>query len=192
MELEKKYNIQDNFIGVFDNFFTNELIQKYIEYYNYGEKNNLVFFRKEKNLRKDTAITTMGLERAVKYDNHELINNIYSQIYPLYVEKFPLLNTTDKHTVYEVKIQKTKPSEGYHVWHTELMGKKDQSRLFAFMLYLNDVTEGGETEFLYQKCRVTPVKNRFILWPAGITHMHRGNPPLSNDKFVLTGWLEYL
>ena len=121
-----------------------------------------------------------------------LINNIYSQIYPLYVEKFPLLNTTDKHTVYEVKIQKTKPSEGYHVWHTELMGKKDQSRLFAFMLYLNDVTEGGETEFLYQKCRVTPVKNRFILWPAGITHMHRGNPPLSNDKFVLTGWLEYL
>jgi hypothetical protein len=192
MELEKKYNIQDNFIGVFDNFFTNELIQKYIEYYNYGEKNNLVFFRKEQNLRKDTTITTMGLERAVKYDNQELIHNIYSQIYPLYVEKFPLLNTTDKHTVYEVKIQKTKPSEGYHVWHTELMGKKDQSRLFAFMLYLNDVTEGGETEFLYQKCRVTPVKNRFVLWPAGITHMHRGNPPLSNDKFVLTGWLEYL
>jgi len=23
------------------------------------------------------------------------------------------------------------------------------------------------------------------------THTHRGNPPLSNTKYIMTGWLEY-
>jgi hypothetical protein len=68
---------------------------------------------------------------------------------------------------------------------------ENRNRVFAFTLYLNDVTEGGETEFLYQKCRIKPVQNRFVLWPAAITHIHRGNPPLSNDKYILTGWSEY-
>ena len=44
------------------------------------------------------------------------------------------------------------------------------------MVYLNDVTEGGETEFLYQKCRFKP-KKMWIVWPAQFTHVHRGNPP---------------
>ena len=58
-------------------------------------------------------------------------------------------------------------------------------------VYLNDVTEGGETEFLYQKCRFKPEKNTILIWPAQFTHVHRGNPPLSNDKYIITGWVEY-
>jgi len=30
-----------------------------------------------------------------------------------------------------------------------------------------------------------------ILSPAAYTHMHRGNPPLSGPKYVLTSWLEF-
>jgi hypothetical protein len=60
------------------------------------------------------------------------------------------------------------------------------------MAYLNDVEEGGETEFLYQKKRVKPVKNRVVVWPAGFTHTHRGNPPLSNAKYIITGWVEWI
>ena len=60
-----------------------------------------------------------------------------------------------------------------------------------FMFYLNDVTEGGETEFLYQKCRFKPEKNTLLVWPSQFTHIHRGNPPLSNDKYIITGWIEY-
>ena len=29
-----------------------------------------------------------------------------------------------------------------------------------------------------------------VIWPAGFTHCHRGNPPLDRDKYILTGWLE--
>ena len=58
-------------------------------------------------------------------------------------------------------------------------------------MYLNDVEEGGETEFLYQSRRVKPKRGRLAIWPAQFTHMHRGNPPLSGDKYVITGWVEY-
>jgi hypothetical protein len=36
--------------------------------------------------------------------------------------------------------------------------------------------------------RVTPVVGRTIIWPAGFTHMHRGNPPLEGEKMYITGW----
>jgi hypothetical protein len=59
-------------------------------------------------------------------------------------------------------------------------------------MYLNDVEHGGETEFLYQKRRVSAKTGRVVIWPAGYTHVHRGNPPLSGEKYLLTGWLEFM
>ena len=60
------------------------------------------------------------------------------------------------------------------------------------LIYLNDIEDGGETEFLYQGVRVPPVKGRLIVWPAGFTHVHRGNPPLKETKYAITGWINYV
>jgi hypothetical protein len=59
------------------------------------------------------------------------------------------------------------------------------------MVYLNDIEDGGETEFLYLSKRVKPVTGRVLLWPAGYTHTHRGNPPLKDTKYIITGWVEF-
>ena len=45
------------------------------------------------------------------------------------------------------------------MWHCENAEMKARNRILAFSVYLNDVAEGGETEFLYQKCRFKPEKN---------------------------------
>jgi hypothetical protein len=192
--MKEKYEINDNFIGQFDNFFPEEMIQNYLNHFDYCEKNNLVYGREDESTKKDLSVGTMitqFTERSVPYNQQQFVYIFYNSIWPLYEKKFPMFKHVDRHTIYEIKIQKTKPSEGYHVWHSEAVTKKDSKRIFVFSLYLNDVKEGGETEFLYQRCRVKPIKNRFVLWPAHITHTHRGNPPLSNDKYILTGWIEY-
>ena len=59
-------------------------------------------------------------------------------------------------------------------------------------LYLNTVEEGGETEFLYQSMRVSPVQGTMLLWPAPWTQTHRGNPPLKGTKYIITTWLEFI
>ena len=97
----------------------------------------------------------------------------------------------DHTRIFEGKVQKTTIGEGYHEFHCEVMGKGSRDRVLAWSLYLNDVEDGGETEFLYQSQRFKPKKGDFLVWPAGFTHTHRGNPPLSNDKYICTGWVEW-
>ena len=91
----------------------------------------------------------------------------------------------------DVKIQKTTPSEGYHVWHCEHGDIQSSTRVILVMLYLNDVEEGGETEFLYQSRRIEPKMGRLVFCPAFFTHTHRGNPPLRGSKYMMNGWLQY-
>jgi hypothetical protein len=54
-------------------------------------------------------------------------------------------------TQYTLKIQKTKPSEGYHIWHSENNNIHNCNRVFAFTLYLNDVELKVEKQNFYIK-----------------------------------------
>jgi hypothetical protein len=89
-----------------------------------------------------------------------------------------------------LKIQKTLPTEGYHVWHVEHgKGFQNEPRAFVFSVYLNNVEDGGETEFLHFSKRVKPKTGRIVIWPAAFPYLHRGNPPLSGEKYILTSWM---
>ena len=92
-------------------------------------------------------------------------------------------------TCTNMKMQKTKPGEGYHVWHCEQGTEDGERRIVTYALYLNTITEAGETEYLYQKMRVQPRENVMVLWPASYTHPHRGNPVYGDKaKYIITGW----
>jgi len=110
-----------------------------------------------------------------------------------FIEKYPSLETNYRGLMVSgAKIQKTKPQQGYHVWHSEHCNCPTSNKsLLAWAIFLNDVDEGGELEFLYQSLRVRPRKGDVVVWPAGFTHLHRGNPPLKGDKYIITGWIDY-
>ena len=85
------------------------------------------------------------------------------------------------------------PTGGYFVWHCERTNPYGDvgRRVLVFMTYLNDVEDGGETEFYYQKLRVKPEKGKTLIWPADWTHAHRGLTSKSQSKFIVTGWYEF-
>ena len=89
--------------------------------------------------------------------------------------------------------QETPISGGFHKWHSEnnsgSIGIK--SRFLAWSLFLNNVEEGGELEFLNYSMRIKPKKGSIVLFPAYFTHVHRGNPPISNTKYIATGWYRH-
>lgn len=91
----------------------------------------------------------------------------------------------------------TKGKGGYHHWHSEHFphptdpAQKSLHRVLLWLVYLNDIEEGGETEFFYQNLKMKPTKGSLILAPVNFSYTHRGCVPVSNDKYVLASWLMY-
>lgn len=113
--------------------------------------------------------------------------------YNNYTEQFSVLKDANIYAT-AMKLQRTDPGGGYHIWHGEQGNKEHADRVLVYMLYLNDLGEedGGETEFLYQRLRFKPKENTMILWPAAYTHAHRGNTVLGEQsKYIVTGWFYY-
>ncbi|PTL75818.1 2OG-Fe(II) oxygenase [Vitiosangium sp. GDMCC 1.1324] len=93
-----------------------------------------------------------------------------------------------------LQVQKyLKGTGGYPHWHSEVYPKDANCdalhRVLAFQFYLNDVSEGGETEFFYQEKKVQSKAGRMLIFPSGFTHTHRGNVPQSGDKYIITAWV---
>ena len=131
----------------------------------------------------------MPLDRSLLYQYLGNLNSIINACLGEYMTQFEGL-IPYRVSIDAPNIQRTLPTEGYHKWHCEDAGEGVGKRLLAYMLYLNDGFEGGETEWLYQSRREAPVSGRMVIWPAGWTHMHRGNPPLSGEKYIATGWVQ--
>jgi hypothetical protein len=51
------------------------------------------------------------------------------------------------------------------------------------------VNEGGETEFFNGRIKIKPEKGKLLLFPSTWTFMHKGNTPISSNKYIVTGWL---
>ena len=186
-----KSTIDDDFIGTFE---TNHPALPAEEIFNYLTKNGLIL---ERSQGQEEARDQQALLNRVapRFFNDRLIAPIYQAYSRLcelalerYFDRFPILKN-GRYLHLNCKFQRSRPGEGYHAWHFENNGDVPYRKLVT-MLYLNSVTEGGETEFLYQKRRIKPQQGRLVIFPAGFTHTHRGNPPLSGDKYILTSWVE--
>jgi hypothetical protein len=88
-------------------------------------------------------------------------------------------------------VQKYDKNIGKYIYHNDSRHNYDmhRSRVLTYLWYLNDVTEGGETEFLGGKYKIKPETGKLILFPASWIYPHRGCCPISDDKYIVTGWL---
>lgn len=191
--------ILDNFIATVDNFFTEEECKQIIDYFHLLESRNMIFDESQysdgnKTSRDDSSVfmmkpTTFRLTATGEYLH--LFTEKFAPYYKDYIKEYNILKIgTAKHGILGIKVQRTMPGGGFHYWHFENATMEDSGRLLTFMVYLNDVEEGGETEFLYLKKRIKPKTGRLLIWPSGFTHTHRGNPPLTNTKYIITGWVD--
>ena len=87
-------------------------------------------------------------------------------------------------------IQKYNKNQGKYVYHNDFAHYKDikKRRIITYLWYLNDVEEGGVTEFWKRKT-IKPEAGKLLLFPASWTFPHCGQMPISHDKYIITGWL---
>lgn len=87
-------------------------------------------------------------------------------------------------------LQKYNKCSGRYTYHNDYVNESEKKRyrVITFIWYLNDVTDGGETEFFGGKTNIKPEKGKLVLFPASWAFPHRGKMPLSNDKYIITNW----
>lgn len=188
----------EDFIMVYDDILSLEECHKIIEYFEYQQKNNRTHGRSpgESLRREDNSYCLGSYECTYSEETIDPVissfhKNFWEIAYKDYSQKYAALDDIQRHKIFSFKLQKTVPGSGYHIWHSECCNRESSVRVGVYVLYLNDVHEGGETEFLYQKTRVSAKAGRLVIFPSAWTHLHRGNPPISNTKYIMTGWLEF-
>ena len=211
-------NIIKDFMGIFPNAFSKEYCDRIITRFDYcqkiqdnGKGKNIWNRQEEKGnispifKENDTYFLGGGVNDnlPLKEEDKILMSTdlplltefvkIVWNYYAKYAEKYGVLTNVSLHQVApSVRIQKYKPSQGYHIWHCDSANMECSRKMLVIILYLNTVEEGGETEFLYQQKRISPVQGTLVFHPADWTHTHRGNPPLKGNKYIITTWLEYM
>ena len=183
--------MNDNFIIRYKGAFSQQDCNEIINYIEYLEENNLLYYDEESLHRQDhkTVSINNGFDLDIPASSRisRLILPKYKPCIDDYVKRFSVLDGS-KFLVYDVKLKKVPQGGGFHAWHYENGSMISASRMFAIQLYLNDGFEGGETEFLYQNLREEAVAGDVVIFPAGYTHVHRGNPPLGGTKYTVTSW----
>lgn len=83
----------------------------------------------------------------------------------------------------DFRIARYLPGEHFH-YHSDNIGGS-VTRVITAQWFLNDVAEGGATEFPWQNMAVQPRAGRLMLAPVGWTYLHRGAPPVSGPKYII-------
>ena len=180
-----------DFISVYDNSFTSDECEEYINLIEHYISNGVI--TKEDRAYHNTDHFSLNFNNDVSYNilsGDNLSMEFLPKIKDLvgeYLKKFSVLGQ-EKLLIYDTKAKKIPVGGGFHNWHYENTGLQVSARKLVIQLYLNTIEEGGETEFLYINKSIMEEQGRLIIFPAAFTHTHRGNPPIGQDKYIVSTW----
>ena len=181
----------------------------FIEKYTIRDKklcDELIKYHNDNKEYKREGVTLTGIDKNVKdsidvifhnTSKNESIQKYFNEISSFaqqYMHKYKIISNLN--TEYGNNIQYYPPGGGYKDWHYERTGINNgfhiiSHRQLVYMTYLNDVNDGGETEFMYQKIKFKPKKGLTLIWPTDFTHYHRGIPSPTQYKYITTGWFVF-
>ena len=170
--------------------------------------NNIIeIFEKNKSLQTRGA-TAKGVDEKIKnsidigIDPNKLEKNGFQDLklyfkklfdcYQDYKTQWPFLNKTLKSVdIPRFNIQKYNTGGHFADLHSERETLNNMHRVFAWMTYLNNVDDGGETYFDHYDLKIKPEIGKTLIWPAEWTHAHKGEILKSGIKYIITGWMHF-
>ena len=89
-------------------------------------------------------------------------------------------------------IQRYGPGEGFKRWHCDWTISEEATepvhRVLAWILYCNDI-DSAATEFYWQEHNESAERGKLLIFPAGPSHIHRGQVNAKGTKTIATGWI---
>lgn len=186
--------MEDNFIYIKKDALDKDVCKRFIELF---EESDLKSRASNRSSKKSTDIY---FDPRILHDNTKwgvwgevLVPLMYALRDGMkdYAKKYDVIEYLRPFKINFFNIQKYEPGEGFYNWHCENNGEmKFLNRNLVFMIYLNDVENGG-TEFMFQKHKEEAETGKLVIWPAGWTHTHRGVISEKEIKYIVTGWWDF-
>ena len=131
----------------------------------------------------------------LKDEKFKIFNQYISELHKCYLDyqnQWPFLKKMLKDVdIPPFNIQKYGPGDHFNTIHSERTSLNTLHRIFAFMTYLNDVDDGGETTFTHYNLKIKPQAGKTLIWPAEWTHAHKGGILNNGTKYIVTGWMNF-
>ena len=194
----KRINIntqQTHFIGCWNlknNKLCNEITQLFENNKNL-QKQGVTGQGKNLNIKKTIDITVNPND--LKKPKFEILKQYVNELHKCFLDyqnQWPFLKSMLK-TVYvpSFNIQKYSRGDYFASLHSERTSLDTLHRLFAWMTYLNDVDDGGQTNFSHYGIKIKPETGKTLIWPAEWTHAHTGEILKNGTKYIVTGWIHF-
>jgi len=187
---------QLNFIGAWNlenNNLCNEIIDFFEKNQDLQKKGGTSDASNNKKVKSTIDITIRPID--LKDKNFNVFNNYMKELHGCYLDyqkQWPFLKSMlNDIQIPPFNIQKYNPGDHFSTVHSERTSLNTLHRLFAFMTYLNDVEDGGETHFTHYKLKIKPEIGKTLIWPAEWTHAHTGEILKSGTKYIVTGWMNF-
>jgi predicted 2-oxoglutarate/Fe(II)-dependent dioxygenase YbiX len=139
-------------------------------------------------LKKTTDLIASGKEHWKDVDNN-LFRSLAMALKE-FKEIYPYFSDMSRFKDMGYNLQRYREGEYYH-WHVDADNLAIASRQLVALWYLNDVAEGGTTDFVFQDASVTPEKGKLMLFPPFWTHEHRAGVVKKGVKYIATTWITF-
>lgn len=177
------------YIFVKENVLEEDICNYFINYFetNKHKCSGKVFSGLNLNVKKCIETTIFPSDES-NYYIHFLRNAIYKNV-EIYMKENNVTYKNISFCEYDnLFIKKYLKNDGKFDYHHDFSKEDNSVRIITYLFYLNDVEEGGETEF-FGTYKVKPEKGKMIIFPCSWTFTHSGKMPISNDKYIISGWL---
>ena len=194
----KRINIntqQTHFIGCW-NLENNKLCNEITQFFENNKElqiQGITSDGKDLKAKKTTDIPVNPHD--LKNPKFEVLKQYIDELYKCFIDyqnQWPFLKSVIK--VVDVpgfNIQKYSRGDHFALLHSERTTLDTLHRLFAWMTYLNDVDDGGQTNFSHYEIKIKPETGKTLIWPAEWTHAHTGEVLKSGTKYIVTGWIQF-
>jgi prolyl 4-hydroxylase len=184
-----------NFIGVW-NIENDDLCNEIITWFEKNkelQKQGVNSEGRVSNNKKTTDITVKPSD--LKDDKYKCFNNYIGELYKCFIDyqhQWPFMKNLIKDVdIGSFNVQKYEKGDHFSQIHTERSSIATLHRVFAWMTYLNDVDDGGKTNFTHYNIKIKPKIGKTLIWPAEWTHAHAGEILNSGKKYIITGWMHF-
>ena len=145
------------------------------------------------NIKKTTDIKIIPND--LENPKFEIFSQYIKELHKCFVDyqdQWPFLKSMLKAAdIPAFNIQKYSRGDHFATLHSERTSLSTLHRLFAWMTYLNDVDDGGKTNFDHYGIKIKPEIGKTLIWPAEWTHAHTGEILKSGTKYIVTGWIHF-